>query len=125
MGSYGIGLGRLMGTIVEVLSDEKGIVWPETVAPFKIHLISIGADEKVLEETKRIYDLFKSKNIDVLWDDRDARPGEKFADSDLIGIPYRVVISTKTIEANVYELKSRKEENAEMVTESELFAKVA
>jgi len=125
MGSYGIGLGRLMGTIVEVFADDKGIVWPESVAPFKVHLISLGTDEKVLDEAKRIYDLLNSKKIDVLWDDRDQRPGEKFADSDLIGIPLRVVISAKTIESNVYEIKGRKEENAKVVTESELFAKVA
>lgn len=125
MGSYGIGLGRLMGTIVEVLSDDKGIVWPESVAPFKVHLISLGGDEKVQNEAQRIYDLLSSKNIDVLWDDRDLRPGEKFADSDLIGIPYRVVVSTKTVEGNVYEVKGRTESEASMLTEGDLLAKVA
>jgi prolyl-tRNA synthetase len=125
MGSYGIGLGRLMGTIVEVLSDDKGIVWPESVAPFKVHLISLGNDEKVQNEAQRIYDLLSSKNIEVLWDDRDLRPGEKFADSDLIGIPYRVVVSSKTVEGNVYEVKGRTESEASMLTEGDLLAKVA
>jgi prolyl-tRNA synthetase len=125
MGSYGIGLGRLMGTIVEVLSDEKGIVWPESVAPFKVHLISLGADEKVQSEALRIYNLLSSKNVDVLWDDRDLRPGEKFSDSDLIGIPYRVVVSTKTVEVNVFEVKGRTDMDASMMTEDELLAKVA
>jgi prolyl-tRNA synthetase len=125
MGSYGIGLGRLMGTIVEVLSDDKGIVWPESVAPFKVHLISLGNDEKVQNEAQRIYDLLSSKNIEVLWDDRDLRPGEKFADSDLIGIPYRVVVSSKTVEGGVYEVKGRTESEASMLTEGDLLAKVA
>ena len=125
MGSYGIGLGRLMGTVVEVLSDDKGIVWPESIAPFMIHLISLGADEKVQGEAERIYNLFKDKNIEVLWDDRDLRPGEKFADSDLIGIPTRIVISSKTIEAGKFEVKGRTDTEASMMTEEELLAKVA
>ena len=125
MGSYGIGLGRLMGTVVEVLADEKGIVWPVNVAPFKVHLISLGTSEKVQSEAERIYKLLSSKNIEVLWDDRDLRPGEKFSDSDLIGIPYRVVISEKTVEANVFEIKGRTESEAGVVTESELLDKVA
>jgi prolyl-tRNA synthetase len=108
-----------------VLSDEKGIVWPESVAPFKVHLISLGADEKVQSEALRIYNLLSSKNVDVLWDDRDLRPGEKFSDSDLIGIPYRVVVSTKTVEVNVFEVKGRTDMDASMMTEDELLAKVA
>ncbi len=125
MGSYGIGLGRLMGTVVEVLSDEKGIVWPEAIAPFKVHLISLGADEKVKEEAQNFYNKLKGKGVEVLWDDRDLRPGEKFSDSDLIGIPYRVVVSAKTIEAKVFEVKGRVDAEASMMTEDELLAKVA
>ena len=124
MGSYGIGLGRLMGTIVEVLSDESGIIWPESVAPFKVHLLSLGTDEKVLSEAKKLYDLLISKNIEVLFDDRDVRPGEKFADSDLIGIPFRVVISLKTIEAGKLEVKERKVKDSQMMTIDELLARV-
>ncbi len=125
MGSYGIGLGRLMGTIVEVLSDEKGIIWPESIAPFKVHLISLGTDEKVKKESESLYKKLNDMGVEVLWDDRELRPGEKFADSDLIGIPYRVVVSTKTIEASVYEVKGRTDGDAKMMTEDELFAKVA
>ena len=124
MGSYGIGLGRLMGTIVEVLSDESGIIWPESVAPFKVHLLSLGTDEKVLSEAKKLYDLLISKNIEVLFDDRDVRPGEKFADSDLIGIQFRVVISLKTIEAGKLEVKERKVKDSQMMTIDELLARV-
>jgi prolyl-tRNA synthetase len=125
MGSYGIGLGRLMGTIVEVLSDEKGIIWPESIAPFKVHLISLGTDEKVKKESESLYKKLNDMGVEVLWDDRELRPGEKFADSDLIGIPYRVVVSTKTIEASVYEVKGRTDGDAKMMTEDKLFAKVA
>lgn len=104
LGSYGIGVTRCMGLIAEKMSDEKGLVWPENIAPFKVHLINIKEDEKALE----IYNLLKDHNIEVLWDDRKKRPGEKFADSDLIGIPYRAVISKKTIENGGIELKIRK-----------------
>lgn len=108
MGSYGIGLGRLMGTIVEVLSDDKGIVWPESVAPFKAHLINIGDTEK---DTKDFYDELVKNDIEVLWDDRrDVSPGEKFADADLLGIPYRLVVSEKTLEKKGIEIRERASE---------------
>ncbi|MFC1730658.1 proline--tRNA ligase [candidate division KSB1 bacterium] len=123
MGSYGIGPGRIMGTIVEVLSDEKGIVWPEEVAPFKIHLIEIGGDdERVKTYADELYEKLTEAGVEVLYDDRDARAGEKFADSDLIGIPTRVVISKKTLEAGKVERVDRKTGEVEMVSESELFS---
>ncbi len=93
MGCYGLGLSRLMGTIVEVFHDEKGILWPEAVAPFKAHLISLGKNS----EAEKIYADLQKKNIEVLFDDRDVSAGEKFADADLIGIPYRVVVSEKSL----------------------------
>ncbi|HEX8946715.1 MAG TPA: aminoacyl--tRNA ligase-related protein [Candidatus Paceibacterota bacterium] len=93
MGSYGIGPTRLMGTIVETLADEKGIVWPEAVAPFKVHLVSLaGNDEGVRAYADALYEDMQKAGIEVLYDDRDLRAGEKFADSDLLGIPYRVII---------------------------------
>ena len=88
MGCYGIGPGRVMGTIVETLSDEKGIVWPESVAPFRVHLLSLGQNERA----NIIYQEFTTAGIDTLYDDHDASAGEKFAESDLIGIPYQVII---------------------------------
>src|SRR3989344_5004538 len=98
MGCYGIGLGRLMGTIVEALSDEKGIVWPKEVAPFAAHLVAItGGNQDVAAEADRTYELLREHNIDVLYDDRDVRAGEKFADAELIGIPVRLVVSEKTL----------------------------
>lgn len=120
MGSYGIGPSRLMGTVVELLSDEKGIVWPQSIAPFSVHLISLGKDE----EAQKIYDNLVSQNIEVLFDDRDARAGEKFADSDLIGIPYRVVVSDRSIEAGGVEFKKRNSAESEIVKIEDLFNKL-
>jgi prolyl-tRNA synthetase len=109
MGSYGIGLGRLMGTVVEVLSDEKGIIWPVSVAPFKVHLIEIVSENnKVKKTAESLYDKLIELGIEVLYDDRDIRAGEKFADSDLIGIPLRVVVSEKGLEKKSFEVKERK-----------------
>ena len=94
MGSYGIGPARLMGAIVEALSDEKGIIWPREVAPFAVHLVSItSGNAEVVNEAERLYELLTEHKIGVFYDDRDIRAGEKFADSDLIGIPLRMVIS--------------------------------
>ncbi|MCC2630778.1 MAG: proline--tRNA ligase, partial [Candidatus Paceibacter sp.] len=122
MGSYGIGPGRLMGTIVEVLSDDKGIVWPVAVAPFKIHLVLLpGKDGKAKEYAENLYTQLTQKGIEVLFDDRDARAGEKFADSDLIGIPYRVVVSDKTLEGGKLEMKERMTGEVKMISETELF----
>lgn len=105
MGSYGIGLGRLMGTVVEVLSDDKGIVWPEEIAPFQVHLLSLS--EKAKDFADEIYKELMSNSIEVFYDDRDVRAGEKFADADLIGIPTRVVVGDKTLESGMLEIKDR------------------
>lgn len=121
MGSYGIGLGRLMGTIVEVLGDENGIVWPISVAPFKIHLVYLpGKNPKAKEFAEDLYSELLREDQEVLFDDRDLRPGEKFADSDLIGIPYRVVISDKTIESKEFECKVRQTGEVKVLTRQEL-----
>lgn len=112
MGCYGIGLQRLMGTIVEVHHDGKGIIWPESVAPFRAHLISLGKNE----EAEKIYDNLLKNNIEVLFDDRDVSAGEKFADADLIGIPYRVVVSKKSFESGGAEIKKRPEPASEIIS---------
>jgi prolyl-tRNA synthetase len=126
MGSYGIGPGRIMGTIVEALSDKDGIVWPAEVSPFALHLISLGKPGSDAEAAaKGIYDEFTKAGIEVLFDDRDARPGEKFADSDLIGIPLRAVISDKTIAAGgKLEVKERRGGALSMMTKDELKEKL-
>jgi prolyl-tRNA synthetase len=122
MGSYGIGPGRLMGTIVEVLSDKDGIVWPEEVAPFRAHLIVVDSKDggAARKEADRLYGIFADKGIEVLYDDRDARAGEKFADADLLGLPYRIVVSDKTMSAGAYEVKDRKTGNIENLAEKEV-----
>jgi len=90
MGCYGIGLSRLLGTIVEVTSDDKGIIWPESIAPFKIHLLALGENEIVFKEANKIYESLQKNNIEVLFDDRkENSAGEKFVEADLLGIPYR------------------------------------
>lgn len=119
MGSYGIGPSRLAGTIVELLSDEKGIVWPEAVAPFRVHLVTLGNSPEVAMAGDLFYEKLKTLGVETLYDDRDLRPGEKFADSDLIGIPTRVVISEKTLQAGKLEVKKRTASEAEMIEESE------
>ncbi len=123
MGSYGIGIGRLMGAIVEVLADEKGIVWPEAVAPLTVHVVALnGKDDKVKTMAEGLYADWTKNGIQVLLDDREVRPGEKFADADLIGIPHRVVISDKTLEQNKFEYKGRTSAEATMLSLSELQA---
>jgi prolyl-tRNA synthetase len=125
MGSYGIGPGRLMGTAVELFADEKGIVWPESVAPYAVHLIYLpGKEMKAKEQVENLYTKLIQKGIDVLYDDRDLRPGEKFADADLIGIPQRVLVSDKTFENGKVEVKDRKTGTVEMMSEHELLQHV-
>lgn len=122
MGCYGIGLGRVMGSVVEAYADEKGIVWPEAIAPFRVHLLNLSADDEgVSAAALSLYDELTAKNIEVLYDDRSGvSAGEKFKDSDLLGIPHRVVISKKTLEQDRFELKGRTEDNARLVSKGEL-----
>ena len=115
MGCYGIGNTRLLGTIVEASHDEKGIIWPKSVAPFHVHLIQLGNDDEVRAMAEKLYELMLTKKIEVLFDDRDIRAGEKFNDADLIGIPLRLVISNRTLKENKVEWKIRDEEEAKMV----------
>lgn len=131
MGSYGIGLGRLMGTVAEVLNDEKGLIWPESIAPYKVHLIDLVKNErreplgsgktepKFLRGAggvaENMYHHLQRAGVEVLYDDRDVSAGEKFADADLIGIPYRVVISSKTLEQDSVEVKKRGKDRVEIV----------
>jgi prolyl-tRNA synthetase len=123
MGSYGIGPARAMGTIVDLLSDDKGIVWPESVAPFMIHLVVLNSeDQEVKDWADGIYASLKEKGIETLYDDRDARPGEKFADSDLLGMPYRVVASKRGKEEGVFEVVTRATGEVRKLTEEELYA---
>ncbi|MCE9585429.1 prolyl-tRNA synthetase [Candidatus Nomurabacteria bacterium] len=121
MGAYGIGISRLMGTIVEVLSDDKGIIWPEEVAPFKVHLLMLGEDEEVKKRADEVYEILQKNKVEVLFDDRTGMSaGEKFADADLLGMPYRVVVSGRSMKENGVEVKKRNEEKGQVVSVDEL-----
>ncbi|HBG81499.1 TPA: prolyl-tRNA synthetase [candidate division CPR2 bacterium] len=120
-GAYGIGLGRLMGTIVEVNYDGKGIIWPKEVAPFQIHIVPIG--KKALSEGNRLYK--QLKNYEVLLDDRDESAGVKLNDADLIGIPIRIVISDKLIQDDNLEIKMRHEDSSQIIRKENLLELIA
>jgi len=123
MGCYGIGVGRLMATIVESNNDEKGIVWPKEVAPYHVHLMNLGHTTDNIQQSNDIYAKLTEKGIEVLYDDRDASAGEKFADCDLIGLPIRLIVSEKT--QGKIEFKKRNEEKSEILTLEEVLEKLA
>lgn len=121
MGCYGIGIDRTMATIVEKYNDEKGIVWPESIAPYQVHLIQVEDDLKVEEIAEKIYKDLSKQGIEVLYDNRrNKRLGEKFADADLIGIPLRMVVSKRTIEKDSVEVKYRNKDKVELIKIKEL-----
>lgn len=119
MGSYGIGITRLMGTIVECFSDEKGIVWPESVSPFKVHILSLfrSEEDEAFHVAKNLYEKLSARGVEVLFDDRENKtPGEKFSDADLIGLPWRVVVSEKSLAAGGIEIKKRNEDDSKIIS---------
>jgi len=120
MGCFGIGISRTLQTIAEIHSDDKGLVWPKCVTPYHIHLIGIKAPEYAQD----LYDRLQSEGLDVLFDDRDDRPGSMFADADLIGIPVRVVASGRLQEESKYEFKIRMESEAEILSLDQLITKI-
>jgi prolyl-tRNA synthetase len=122
MGSYGIGPTRLMGIVVEALSDEKGLVWPEEVAPFKYHIVSLGRDDEISKTADALYDELTKNGIEVLYDDRDARAGEKFADSDLLGMPYRIVVGKDAVATGTFEVVNRSTGEVAKKTRAQLIA---
>jgi len=115
MGCYGIGISRLVGMLAEHFADDKGLVWPEAIAPAKVYIADIGVNKLVTEAAENLYKTLTNAGIEVIWDNRDVRPGEKFADADLMGIPYRIVVSEKTLANEQYELKRRTEEKAQFL----------
>lgn len=108
MGSYGIGPTRLMGTIVELLADEKGLVWPESVSPFQYHLVSVGKDEDIAKTADELYDDMQKHGVEVLYDDRELSAGQKFAESDLLGIAKRIVVGREAVATDTFEVVDRK-----------------
>ena len=120
MGCYGIGVSRVMGAIVELLADDKGIVWPESVAPARVYIARLGDDKAVVSAADELYEALEKQGIGALYDDRDVRPGEKFADADLMGIPHRIVISNKTVDAQKIEYKQRSATESKLISKEEL-----
>ncbi len=125
MGCYGIGISRLMGMIAEHFADDKGLVWPEAVAPARVYLARLGQDAAVVQAADALESALTAAGITVLYDDRDERPGKKFADAELLGIPYRVVVSSKTIAASGYEIKGRISDTAEQISLDDLMQKLS
>lgn len=123
MGCYGIGITRLMGVIVEKFHDDRGIVWPAVIAPAQVHLANLGKDEEAYREAGTLYRTMRKRGIEVIWDERDVSAGVKLADADLIGIPWRVVVSSRTREAGKVELKPRTRD-PELVTTDELLSRL-
>ena len=121
LASYGIGVTRVMGVIAEKLSDDKGLVWSESIAPFKVHLVAIG--EKGAAEADRLYDELLAGGVEVLYDDRAERPGAKFADAELMGMPWRITMSDRAIDGDgLFELTERKTGETKLLSYDELVA---
>lgn len=120
MGCYGIGLGRLLACIIEVNNDQDGIIWPEQVSPFDFHLLSLHQDKSGQKQIQQILDYCQDRAIDILYDDRELSAGQKLKDADLIGISKRIVISSKTLEKDSFELKERKKDQVQLIKISKL-----
>jgi len=120
MGCYGLGTSRAIGSIVELCHDDNGIVWPKNVAPFDVHMIVIGKDDDVLNGAKALADKLSIDGTETLIDDRKCSPGQKFAESDIIGIPYRIILSPKLEEKSMYEIKNRKTGEAIEVAQADI-----
>lgn len=121
MGCYGLGISRLMGVIVEKFHDDKGIIWPKSVAPFDFHLINIAQDQN---SSDKLYETLQKENFSVLYDQRNVSPGQKFVDSDLIGIPTRILVSDKTLKEDGVEIKQRNSSESELIKIKDLVKKL-
>jgi prolyl-tRNA synthetase len=122
IGSYGIGVTRVMGVIAEKMSDDKGLIWPDDIAPYKVYLVSIG--EQGTAAAEGLYSELQAAGVEVLYDDRNERPGTKFADAELMGIPYRLTVSDRGVEANEYELTVRSANSTEAITPTEVVTRL-
>ena len=126
MGSYGIGLGRLLAAIVEQSHDDKGIIWPLSVAPYQVYLCPLSLDKPAVATTaEKIYQELQKEGIEVLFDDRDDSPGVKFNDADLLGIPLRLTLSPRTLQSQSVEAKWRTEKKVQLLTLKDLAAEVS
>lgn len=124
LASYGVGITRVMGVVVEKFADEKGIVWPDSIAPFRVYLVRIGGEEAI-KSADSLYGELTAKGIEILYDDRDERPGTKFNDSELMGIPHRVTVSDRLVSEQQYEYTSRATGETVTLTYDELLARIS
>ena len=124
MGTYGIGLNRIMAAAIETYSDENGIVWPMGIAPFQVVIVQLSDSEQVVSTAEKLYKDLEAQGCEVLWDDRQARPGVKFKDADLIGIPLRITVGEKSLAQGKVELKGRTEKQAQLLEPSEVVSAV-
>jgi prolyl-tRNA synthetase len=121
MGCYGIGVSRVVAAAIEQNHDKNGIRWPDPIAPFQVALVAIKAEQPdIAEAAEAIYGELSASGIDVLYDDRDARPGVKFADMELVGIPHRIVVSPKYLQEDAVEYKGREDQEPTMVPREEI-----
>ncbi|MDH4209508.1 MAG: His/Gly/Thr/Pro-type tRNA ligase C-terminal domain-containing protein, partial [Anaerolineae bacterium] len=121
---YGLGLGRLMSAVAEQSHDERGLIWPSSIAPYQIHLVSLGRAPQILEAAENAYAALSRSRLEVLYDDRDESPGVKFNDADLIGIPLRLTVGPRSLAAGGVEAKRRSLTEAEIVPIDSLSARV-
>jgi len=124
MGSYGIGPARIAAAAIEQNHDKDGIIWPQSIAPFDVEIIPLSIEEEITKITETIYKGLQNSNIEVLVDNRDERPGVKFKDADLIGIPWQIIIGKKTLKEGIVELRSRKTKETEYLTPSNVIEKM-
>ena len=126
MGCYGIGASRIVAAAIEQNHDEKGIIWPKALAPFEVALVEVNPKKKdeIKEKSSEIYNLLKENDIDVLWDDREKRPGVKFTDMEVTGIPLTIIIGERTLETGEIEIKKRQDEKPQLVSHRNLISTV-
>jgi len=126
MGSYGIGISRLVGAIIESSHDDNGIIWPHSIAPFKVQIINLGtSDLKCTQTAEELYNTLRKQNLEPLYDDRDTRAGNKFADADLIGTPWQLIISPRGLKNNLVELKKRQNGERDRLSISSALSKIS
>ena len=126
MGCYGIGASRIVAAAIEQNHDDKGIIWPKSLAPFKVAIVEVNPKNKkeISDKCLEIYDLMRKNEIDVLWDNREKRPGVKFNDAEVIGIPLTIIIGDRTLESKEIEIKGRQDEKPKLVSHQDLLANI-
>jgi prolyl-tRNA synthetase len=125
MGSYGIGVSRLMGVLAEFFADDQGLCWPAAAAPAQAHIVALGQDPKVAKAAEELYRVLQEAGVPVLYDDREVSAGAKFADADLIGCPVRLTVSPKTLEKDAVEFKLRSVDETRLVKPSGILGEFA